>query len=281
MKRSLKTFTDIDGKKYKFNAIAFNNLYKDRQKKYKDEGKPEMLLRQDMSTILGVSPEAIKSWRYMYNGPADMDLVRCIAKYFSVDYTELLFEPEDETMNETAAIPMKKNTNTTINTVDEENKNALELYRKMYKVISELCDDYDDAWGYGDGPYDPGYADYFTPEEVKEARANQDKEVAKCLDLANKTNEEIMSYSCRVSSKTLLSCYELVNQLVSDIFFMSENAYKESYNESMRQDVEIEDSYKSSWYSSLNDDNYHSYFGSTFRTYYEKLLEAFSDYPKR
>ena len=149
MKRSLKTFTDTDGKKYRFNAVAFNRLFKDRQKQYKEDGKPEVLLRQDMSAKIGVSPDTIKSWRYMYNGPADLDLVRSIADFFSVEYSELLYEPEDENMNTSETVSMNQITNDTEVTslsIAEENAAAEELFGEMYESIEKFNAYIETAW---------------------------------------------------------------------------------------------------------------------------------------
>lgn len=286
MKRSLKTFTDIDGKKYRFNAVTFNRLFKDKQKQYKDEGKSEFLLRQDMSSKLGVSPDTIKSWRYMYNGPADLDLVRSIADFFSVEYSELLYEPEDENMNTSTVVSTNQAITNSASSfsIEDENAAAENLYEKLLEVIPTFCEYYDYAWPDDDGLVDENLTNVDIGNRTREQAVelarqynehviHRDKYIAQCLDLYDETKNLIISYSFKVSMKTIKSCYKLLDEIVNDIFY--EN--NEDYNPDKYKEADV----LSSWGRALDYGQADAFFSDISRTYYSELFDAFSEYPKR
>ena len=286
MKRSLKTFTDTDGKKYRFNAVTFNRLFKDKQKQYKDEGKSEFLLRQDMSAKLGVSPDTIKSWRYMYNGPADLDLVRSIADFFSVEYSELLYEPEDENMNTSTVVSTNQAITNAASSfsIEDENAAAENLYKKLLEIISTFCEYYNYAWADSDEIIDENSSSIvhgnLSKEQVAQAIklhndhiTHRDKYVAQCLDLYDKTKDLIISYSFKVSMKTIKSCYKLLDEIVNDIFFKND----EDYEPVQYEEADV----LSSWGRALDYGQADAFCGDISGTYYSELFDAFSEYPKR
>ena len=271
MKRSLKTFTDTDGKKYRFNAVAFNRLFKDRQKQYKEDGKPEVLLRQDMSAKIGVSPDTIKSWRYMYKGPADLDLVLSIADFLSVEYSELLYEPEDENMNTSETVSMNQITNDTEVTslsIAEENAAAEELFREMYESIEKFNAYIETAWLSSEpycveNPTKKQKTEY--NKELEKFNKSRDENISHAMDYYRKLKEDISIHAFKISMKAIKGSYCLLDKMYNQMFFSDSD------------EKNLEPVNTSSWgYAAFN--GYHM---EPDVSYYEELFDAFSEYPKR
>lgn len=77
---------------YIFSTISFSNLITTKYKELRVTDTPitKEQIRNELAEITCKSPEAVKKWERGDNGPSDIQVVKDIAKYFSVDFHVLL-----------------------------------------------------------------------------------------------------------------------------------------------------------------------------------------------
>ena len=127
MEKNTKTF-NIDGIFMQFDSIAFDKFFKTNQKK---QGYRVLDYEVELGDKLNVSNNAIHNWRFGTNGPVDVDTIKELAKYLSInDYKLLLKKGRDKTM-----------------TVTERQKDSL---KRIYDAVIEYLDKFDRTDGFND-----------------------------------------------------------------------------------------------------------------------------------
>ncbi len=90
-KPNFKILETICNTGYVFNQVYFKNLFDQRVKSERENGRhtkeAEFLA---LASLTNVTTEAVKQWYFSYCGPGDVSIVKKIASYYNVDYKSLL-----------------------------------------------------------------------------------------------------------------------------------------------------------------------------------------------
>lgn len=93
----MKTYS-VNNKKYYFDKNKFSILIKDYKDQRKNTGNT-ILVREiydELAELCSTSSDNVKHWKRGTHGPGDMERIKIIAKYFDVDYMELLQMTQEE-----------------------------------------------------------------------------------------------------------------------------------------------------------------------------------------
>ena len=78
---------------FSFNCHAFRSIFDHFSKK---ENCPKGQMDAEIAELLCVSPDAVKNWKYGKNGPAELEMIKKLAKYFHIDWKSLTKKVEGE-----------------------------------------------------------------------------------------------------------------------------------------------------------------------------------------
>jgi len=134
--KNFKTLTDTDGKRYKFNAEAFKEFYLLKQREYKAQGKTEQRLRSDLGKNLGVSPDAIRGWKYGYNGPSDLSLIRKSADFLGTDYLNMVQRDGQEDDMNTNVNAAERTTEAEVVNISRQNTTMTSKEEALYGLYT-------------------------------------------------------------------------------------------------------------------------------------------------
>ena len=132
MKNTCKTYEE-NGIKYKFShkKLLMNMNKKKHDSLLAGEKVTKQSIMSDLAEKLFVSNEAVKNWMYGYNGPSEIEQVKSLAEYFSVDYHDLL---------ESEAIKMEEKNNSINMTIDPQAYCTKERVRVIFQRMVDFFD---------------------------------------------------------------------------------------------------------------------------------------------
>ncbi|MBP1554378.1 MAG: helix-turn-helix transcriptional regulator [Oscillospiraceae bacterium] len=127
--KEIKTY-NVDGVLMQFNTIAFKELFN----KHSNENRIKITDNEfRIGDFVGVSKDAVRSWKFGKNGPSDVETIIKLADYFKVDYKMLL-----KNKNEAKAMQ-----------ISERQKDSLKrIYDSIieYLVIFKQTDGFNEYW---------------------------------------------------------------------------------------------------------------------------------------
>ncbi len=117
----------VDGINMQFNSDSFNNYFMSIKKR--DEVKIQTF-ESKIGDILGVTRDAVHSWRFGQNGPADIEIIKQLAEYLNIpDYKILL----------------KKRSSAVVTQITERQKDSL---KKIYDAVIDYLNLFDETDGF-------------------------------------------------------------------------------------------------------------------------------------
>ena len=191
MQKTVKTYSE-EGKKYQFDSkkmqMYANQLKYDFQKQGKKKNKGDIM--KELAEKLYISEEAVKSWMYGNNGPSDLEQVKQVADYFSVEYHQLLDKEEEKMVADITTVKVNETQ------MQYTKERVRELYAALLYTINKTIDffyieeqpeglDYEEY----EGETNSAYNDAFTAgERVGELLEKY------LLDIPEKLYNEIKEY---------------------------------------------------------------------------------------
>lgn len=146
MQKETKVF-NVDGISMQFDSEAFNIFFKNSKKR---EEIRILDLETNIGDNLGVSRDAVHSWRFGQNGPADIDMIKKLAEYMGLtDYKKLLKERKEEVVMQ----------------ITERQKDSLKI---IYDAIIDFLITFDETDGFND--FWHKFVDMGVPPEHVESR---------------------------------------------------------------------------------------------------------------
>lgn len=162
MQKETKMF-NVDGVNMQFDSEAFNMFFTNIRKK---KGLKVLDLELRIGDEVGVSRDAVHSWRFGQNGPADLDIVKSLAVFLEIsDYRLLLKE---------------RKVNMTVQ-ITERQRDSL---KKVYDSVIEFLNDFKETDGFNDfwGDFEEkGYKSECIENAIYEVAMNKQRKV--CLVL--------------------------------------------------------------------------------------------------
>ena len=149
----------IDGSDYSFNFSAFGRFFKS----YRAGTKRNITeTEQAIADALSLSREAVHSWRFEKNGPADVDIIKNLAEFLGITDYMILLEKRTGEPNMTA------------------NDRILDSLKRIYDEVILYLDYYDTSFAY--------LTDFY---EFKDEGLTDEEAWNECYNLASECLHEV------------------------------------------------------------------------------------------